>query len=107
LIDTCIETGRLEPETDDGYFEKTVSSITSGREDQQRYLSAREMIDVLRMLPFPYRCVYNLSVLDGFCHGDISRKLSITLHEVEANLKISREKLRRIVLPQTNMTALS
>ena len=93
LIDTCLDIGKSDYRSGRECSEEFLCTETKASPSLQS-LSSIEIIDALRMLSFPYRAVFNLSVMDGFGFRDISRKLQVPIHEAKINLGKAREKLR-------------
>lgn len=98
LIDACIRKGQLETREEGSYTEPDIAGRQPDREENLKRLSPREMIDALRMLPFPDRMIFNLAVMDGFTHHEIACKLQMPVGEVKANLTGAREKLNKALL---------
>lgn len=61
-------------------------------------LSYKELIDSIRLLSPGYRQVFNLFVIEGLSHEDISQKLGISVGTSKSNLSKAREKMRKIIL---------
>lgn len=61
-------------------------------------LSYKELIDSIRLLSPGYRQVFNLFVIEGLSHEDISEKLGISIGTSKSNLSKAREKMRKIIL---------
>jgi RNA polymerase sigma-70 factor, ECF subfamily len=75
-----------------GVFDTIVSNI-----------SANEILNLVRQLPPTYRAAFNLSVVEGYSHGDIATMMSITEGTARSNLMIARQKLQKMV-SQLNTT---
>lgn len=60
-------------------------------------LSDKEMMDLLRALPFPLRAVYNLSVIDGFDDVSVSAVTGIPMRSVPAYLSQARMALEEAI----------
>jgi DNA-directed RNA polymerase specialized sigma24 family protein len=99
LIDTCIESGRKKEERD--LFDWNYNIKNEGYQP-----TPKEIIDSLRMLCFPYRIVFNLSVIDGFSYQDISSKLLIPVEGVEHHLARAREQLNKLFQPMFAIKAI-
>jgi RNA polymerase sigma-70 factor (ECF subfamily) len=52
----------------------------------------------MRLLSPGYRQVFNLFVIEGLSHEDISEKLGISVGTSKSNLSKAREKMRKIIL---------
>jgi RNA polymerase sigma-70 factor (ECF subfamily) len=55
---------------------------------------------LVRSLSTAYRTVFNLYVLDGFTHEEISQQLGISVGTSKSNLSKARERLRQLILQQ-------
>lgn len=68
-----------------------VSRNTGGDRIQQE-----EIYRLLQMLPNSYRLVFNLHVLEGFSHPEISKRLGISEGTSKSNLFKARRKLKEL-----------
>ena len=64
-------------------------------EDALSKISEKEIITVIQELPPSYRLVFNLFVIEGYNHREISDKLGIGIGTSKSNLAIARSKLKR------------
>ena len=68
------------------------------------------LLGIIQELPDRYRMVFNLYVLDGYSHKEISTKLSITEGTSKSNLSrgrlILKEKLKKNQFDQQEIIAL-
>ena len=102
LIETCIEFAQQENQ----FSLNRHNSSIEGNSELFRQLSNKELIDRLRMLAFPHRVVYNLSVIDNFELKEISNKLMIQPEDVTLYLQHAKDQLRRLISPvKLNETA--
>ncbi|MDO8368642.1 MAG: sigma-70 family RNA polymerase sigma factor [Saprospiraceae bacterium] len=60
-------------------------------------ISAREILDLLDLLPPGYRTVFNLYVLEGFKHIEIADVLGISINTSKSQLILAKEKLRNLL----------
>ncbi len=60
-------------------------------------ISAREIMEVLDLLPPGYRTVFNLYVLEGFKHHEIAETLGISINTSKSQLVLAKEKLRNLL----------
>ena len=58
-------------------------------------MSAENLMDVVRTLPDGYRQVFNLSVIEGYSHGEIGEKLGIAEVTSRSNLSRAKQILRK------------
>jgi len=70
-------------------------SITEDALDQ---LSAQEIMNAVQELPPSYRIVFNLFVVEGFKHDEISVMLNISAGTSKSNLAVARSKLKRVLV---------
>jgi RNA polymerase sigma-70 factor (ECF subfamily) len=106
LISVCIQTeigkSNFKEEPEGLLFPDETSALPI----QSRTLSAKEIIDILRTIPFSFRVIYNMSVIDGFNEKEISSTLRIPVHTVQNRLQLARKYLHELlkhssVQPQT------
>jgi len=60
-------------------------------------LSNKQIIDTLRTIPFSFRMVYNMSVIDGYKEQTISSKLQMSVGSVLKCLRLAREHLAELL----------
>ncbi|MBL7810454.1 MAG: sigma-70 family RNA polymerase sigma factor [Saprospiraceae bacterium] len=60
-------------------------------------ISAKEILEVLDLLPPGYRTVFNLYVLEGFKHIEIADMLGISINTSKSQLILAKEKLRSLL----------
>ena len=63
-------------------------------------LGFQELMALVRSLSTAYRTVFNLYVMDGFTHEEISQELGISVGTSKSNLSKARERLRQLILQQ-------
>ena len=66
-------------------------------EDILDKISAKELIEVIQQLPPRYRMVFNLFVIEGLTHQQISEEMQITVGTSKSNLARARNILKRKV----------
>lgn len=74
-------------------------------EEQENILSGLQYQDIVRLvqkLSVAYRTVFNLFVIDGFSHLEISEKLSISIGTSKSNLFKARKQLKEMILNMEN-----
>jgi len=57
-------------------------------------ISAQELLGLIQQLPPRYRMVFNLFVMEGMNHDEISREMNISVGTSKSNLSRSREILK-------------
>ena len=60
-------------------------------------ISADELLELVQNLPPRYRMVFNLFVLEGMSHQDISKEMNITVGTSKSNLARGRDILKKKV----------
>ena len=66
-------------------------------------MSFKEILALVQMLSPTYRTVFNLYVLDGFKHEEISKQLNISVGTSKSNIAKARINLQKM-LRQKNVT---
>jgi RNA polymerase sigma factor (sigma-70 family) len=61
-------------------------------------LSYKELIGAIRLLSPGYRQVFNLFIIEGLSHEEISKKLGISVGTSKSNLSKAREKMKQNIL---------
>lgn len=99
LINTCIDQFRKNRHNTMTYIitpEFDLPAVNQATAVDQ--LSYKELVDAIRLLSPGYRQVFNLFVIEGLTHEDISEKLGITVGTSKSNLSKAREKMKKIIL---------
>ena len=65
------------------------------------FLAAEEIIDCLQELSPSYRAIFNLYVMEGYSHREISHKLNISESTSRSNLVKARGKLKALLLAKS------
>ena len=60
-------------------------------------ISADELLELIQKLPPRYRMVFNLFVMEGMSHQDISKEMNITVGTSKSNLARGRDILKQKV----------
>jgi len=66
-------------------------------------LSFEELLLIVDRLPTAYRTVFNMYVVDGYKHEEISNRLGISVGTSKSNLSRAKQKLRKMI--QLNILA--
>jgi RNA polymerase sigma factor (sigma-70 family) len=102
IINTCIDYLRKHHSMLNGHALSTDSeSIADAQETAVDKLSYEEIIEAIKKLTPVYRTVFNLFVIEGMSHEEISTQLSISVGASKSNLSKARHNLRKIILQQT------
>jgi len=60
-------------------------------------ISVKELLILVQQLTPSYRMVFNLFVVEGFSHKEISQKLGISIGTSKSNLAKARNKLKAMI----------
>jgi RNA polymerase sigma-70 factor (ECF subfamily) len=104
LINTCIDQYRKNKRN-------ALSHLKPEALDIQEYseatpidrLSYKELLQAVRLLSPGYRQVFNLFVLEGMSHEEISQQLGISVGTSKSNLAKAREKMKKILTHLTRI----
>jgi RNA polymerase sigma factor (sigma-70 family) len=99
LINTAINHIKQKQKLKIGTLMDTEYNIPDTEEILAR-LGFQELMKLVRSLSTAYRTVFNLYVLDGFTHEEISQQLGISVGTSKSNLSKARERLRQLILQQ-------
>lgn len=104
LINTCIDHYRKNASYINGQIlSEETERIADHSENGLDILSYKEIIAAIRELSPAYRTVFNLFVIDGLSHEEISQQLGISVGASKSNLSKARENLRKILLKKTDV----
>jgi len=102
IINTCIDYLRKHHSLVNGHsLSPDTENITDPQETGIDKLSYEEIIEAIRQLTPVYRTVFNLFVIEGMTHEEISNQLKISVGASKSNLSKARHNLRKIILKQT------
>jgi len=87
----------LHPVEDIGQYEEAQVS-----EDVFARMGADDLMELIQQLPPRYRMVFNMYVLDGLNHQQISEEMNISVGTSKSNLARARDLLKRKVLDLYN-----
>jgi RNA polymerase sigma factor (sigma-70 family) len=107
VVNTCIDHLRKNHSLLNGHFNGSEKEemIADPQESGLDKLSYNEIIQAIRQLTPVYRTVFNLFVIEGMTHEEISQKLGISIGASKSNLSKARNNLRKIILHQTAYNA--
>ncbi len=98
LINTCIDHYRKTNSSVNGHVLTHESeTIADQGETGIDMLSYKEIIESVRMLSPAYRAVFNLFVIEGLSHEEISQNLGISVGASKSNLSKARDNLRKLL----------
>ena len=66
-------------------------------------MSEQEILHAIQELPDGYKTVFNLNVIEGFSHKEISEMLNITESTSRSQLLKARRELQKKILEQTKV----
>ncbi len=68
-------------------------------------LSFDELLKIMDLLPVGYRTVFNLYVIEGYKHKEIAEKLGISINTSKSQLRLAKERMRKLVKNQNKVNA--
>ena len=80
---------------------KEVCETTSQNKNAIENSSAKQLILHLKSLPSSYNVVFNMFVIDGFSHDEISSHLHISVNTSKTRLAKARDCLRRLTAKES------
>ena len=80
-----------------------VIQVASHAEDALDRISYEEIIRSIQDLTPGYRTVFNLFIIEGFTHEEISEKLGISIGTSKSNLAKARRQLQKILFQQNQI----
>jgi RNA polymerase sigma factor (sigma-70 family) len=98
LVNTCIDHYRKSNSSVNGHVLTHESeTIADQGENGIDKLSYKEIIEAIRLLSPAYRAVFNLFVIEGLSHEEISQTLEISVGASKSNLSKARDNLRKLL----------
>lgn len=99
LVNTCIDHLRKTSALLNGHvIQDKHEQIPDNTETGLDRISHKEIVACIRDLSPAYRTVFNLFVIEGFSHEEISNQLGISVGSSKSNLSKARENLRKIII---------
>jgi RNA polymerase sigma factor (sigma-70 family) len=98
MINTAIDQLRKNsflPEIGD--ISDTIWLVPDKSQASDQVILYKELVQQIKRLPPSYRTVFNLYVIDGFSHHEISEKLGISVGTSKSNLSKARVQLQRFI----------
>jgi RNA polymerase sigma factor (sigma-70 family) len=103
LVNTCIDHYRKMNASVYGHVLTHESeTIADHSETGIDVISYKEIIEAIRLLSPAYRAVFNLFVIEGLSHEEISKVLGISVGASKSNLSKARDNLRKLLLNKTH-----
>lgn len=100
MVYTAIDHYRKIKKHLNGHVDPVTLQIASSQETALDKLSYQEILNAVQGLSPAYRTVFNLFVMEGMSHDEISRKLGIAEGTSKSNLAKARMHLQKILLRQ-------
>ena len=79
--------------------------LSAGGDDALDKISYQEILRSIQKLTPGYRIIFNLFVIEGFSHEQISERLGISIGTSKSNLARARRQLREILFQQNQTPA--
>ena len=105
IVHTCIDRFR-SMKTAKIYDITTQYSLADHSENGEDMLGYKEIILAVKQLSPAYKTVFNLHVIDGHSHEEISKMLGISVGTSKSNLSKAREHLRSLLEKKMNFNKL-
>ncbi len=105
IVHTCIDKYRTNKNARI-YDISTQYGLADHGENGEDKLGYKEIIAAVKELSPAYRTVFNLHVIDGLSHEEISKLLGISIGTSKSNLSKAREHLRSILEKKMNFNKL-
>jgi RNA polymerase sigma factor (sigma-70 family) len=103
LVNTCIDHYRKMNASVYGHVLTHESeTIADHSETGIDVISYKEIIEAIRLLSPAYRAVFNLFVIEGLSHEEISKVLGISVGASKSNLSKARDNLRKLLLTKSH-----
>ena len=98
MINTAIDHYRSNSKHyDHQKIDESTAQIISPGHDSLGEISYGELIHMIQLLPPSYRTAFNLHVIDGYTHEEISEQLGISVGASKSNLFKARGHLRALL----------
>ncbi|MBK9272735.1 MAG: sigma-70 family RNA polymerase sigma factor [Saprospiraceae bacterium] len=96
MVNTCIDYYRYKSKRYTTEID-TVMDLKSPFVNPLDTITIEEIMTAVQTLPETYRSVFNLYIIDGYSHKEISVKLNITESTSRSNLVKARQKLKELL----------
>lgn len=77
-------------------------SVTSVAETIMEVMEAKDIMDLIQQIPFGYREVLNLFIVDGYSHKEIAEIMGISENNSKLRLLRARNMLKKLIVKSTN-----
>lgn len=98
VVNTAIDTYRSQNKH---YFHQDIESVFSLPQEDETPLQKmgyNELLQVVKKLPLNFQLNFNLYVIEGFSHDEISKMMGISVGTSKSNLSRAREMLRNMLI---------
>lgn len=103
LVNTCIDHYRKKSSSLNGHILSEESeTLPDNGQTGIDILSYKEIIEAIRGLSPAYRTVFNLFIIEGLSHEEISKKLGISVGASKSNLSKARDNLRKLLISKSH-----
>ncbi len=75
-------------------------------ESHEEQMSYNEILECIDQLPSRYKMVFNLYVIEGFSHEEISKEMGISIGTSKSNLSRARQWLKDYINEKTKVAAI-
>ena len=75
--------------------------LSNGDPDAVSRMSSNEIMEMVQQLSPAYRLVFNMYIVEGYSHREVSQELNITESTSRSNLVKARAKLRKMIATKT------
>jgi RNA polymerase sigma factor (sigma-70 family) len=104
IVNTAIDHYRVQSKF---YFHQEIDTVVSAKASEESAidkLNYDDLTNVLKKLPLTYQLNFNLFVIEGHSHEEISKLMEISVGTSKSNLSRAREMLRKILKNMDNIS---
>ena len=98
VVNTAIDHFRSNKKHYHGVDLEVIQVHEESAENAIDVLSAEDLMKLITKLPPSYKLVFNLYVIEGYTHPEISKKVGISVGTSKSNLAKARKKLQRMII---------
>jgi len=99
MVRTCIDLGRKELRFSTDISDDGIAEMMAVSPEVLDKLYAEDLVSIIRDLPNALQVVFNMYVVDGYSHKEISENLNITESTSRWHLSEARRQLRALLAP--------
>jgi RNA polymerase sigma factor (sigma-70 family) len=97
IVNTAIDYNRKNHKHNNHEDIETAYNVSSNYENATDLLGYEQLLQLIQKLNPSYRDVFNLFVIDGYTHEEISEMLNIPVGTSKSKLSRARESLRQMI----------